>query len=179
MYSRPRFKETYGFDSKNVSLKRGSFLKLQGIRTHHPRGQWWWYIRQKVRPGQGIFGIKKEAGTRRASNCLLLNTTAQHGKYLMDTSNSPGDSCLPLGERTQKLSCVTLYWSAIQTQAHNTAYGRQTANTQRYDFLHISRRVACSSPPSLDLRLACVSCVNECTVFERRCCGYPRRGSRS
>ena len=147
MYSRPRFKETYVFASKNVFLTRGRFLKLQGIRTHHPRGQWWWYIRQKLRPGQGIVGREKEAGTRRESNCLLLNITAQHGKYLMDTSNSPGDSCLPLGERTQKLSCVTLYWSAIQTQAHNTAYGRQTANTQRY-FLHIvSRRVAPAAPP--------------------------------
>ena len=98
-------------------------------------------------------------------------------KYLMDTSNSPGDSCLPLGERTQKVSCITRYWSAIQTQAHNTACGRQTANTQRYDFLHISRRVACSSPPSLDLRLTCVSYVNECTVFERRCCGCQGRAS--
>ena len=64
MYSLPRFEETYGFASKNVFLKRGSFLKLQGIRTHHPRGQWWWYIRQKVPPGQGIVGIRKEAGTR-------------------------------------------------------------------------------------------------------------------
>ena len=100
-YSRSRFKETYAFASKDVSLTRGSFLEIQGIRTHHPRGQWWWYIRQKERPGQGIVGIKQDAGTRRESNCLLLNTTAQHGKYLMDTSNSPGDSCLPLGERTQ------------------------------------------------------------------------------
>ena len=102
-----------------------------------------------MRPGQGIVGIKKEAGTRRESNCLLLNTTAQHENYLMDTSNSPGDSCLPLGERTQKLSCVTLYWSAIQTQAHNTAYGRQTANTQRYDFLHIHIAKSCLQLPPL------------------------------
>lgn len=57
----------------------------------------------------------------------------------------------------------------------NATYGPKTANNrannQIYDFLHISPRVACSSPPSSALRLTSYHPRrgrDECNAFERR-----------